>query len=75
MAGRRAGFLIDVAYAYGAFGRWAAIGVLLEAKRHSEEIVRYSVKAHELVRVCLGREKRYRTPGLRDLAKELKISQ
>ncbi|MGH8909823.1 MAG: helix-turn-helix domain-containing protein [Egibacteraceae bacterium] len=74
MAGRRAGFLVDVAYAYGVLtDDGAAIGVLLEAKRQSEEIVRYSVKAHELVRVCLDREKRYRTPGLRDLAKELKI--
>jgi hypothetical protein len=73
-AGRRARVLIDVAHAY-ALRRddGAAMAVLLEAERHSPEGVRYQVLAHELVRVCLGRERKSRTPGLRGLAERLGI--
>ncbi|MGH8895763.1 MAG: helix-turn-helix domain-containing protein [Egibacteraceae bacterium] len=52
----------------------AAVALLLEAERHSAETVRYSVKARELVRVCLGRERRSRTPGLRGLAERLGVT-
>jgi DNA-binding XRE family transcriptional regulator len=72
---RRAQFLIDVAFAH-LLRRddGAAVAVLLEAERHAPEVVRYSVKARELVRVCLGREHRSRTPGLRGLADRLGIT-
>ena len=75
MAQRRAEVLIDVAHAHGLRrDDGAAVAVLLEAERHAPEMVRYSVKARELVRVCLGRERRSRTPGLRGLAERLGIS-
>jgi hypothetical protein len=73
---RRARFLLDVAHAYvlrGSDHDGTAVAVLLEAERHAPEVVRYSVLAHELVRVCLRRERKSRTPGLRGLAERLGI--
>lgn len=72
---RRAHVLIDFARAHG----WrrddgAAVAVLREAERHSPEDVHFSVKAHELVRVLLRRERRSRTPGLRGLAQRLGVT-
>ena len=72
---RKARFLIDVAQAYALRRDDAAtVRVLLGAERHSAETVRYSVQAHELVRACLHREERYRTPDLRALAGRLGIA-
>lgn len=74
-ASRRADVLIDVAHAYSLHHNDAyAAGELVKAERHAPEIVRYSVKAHERVRVCLGRERKGRTPGLRELAERLKVT-
>jgi hypothetical protein len=74
-AERRATFCIDTAHAYQLRHDHAAtVGFLLEAERHAPEEVRYSVKAHELVRVCLKRERKSRTPGLRGLAKRMKVT-
>lgn len=73
--GRRAGFFIDVAHAHGLRrDDGAAVAVLLEAERQAPEVVRYSVRARELVRVCLGRERRSRTPGLRGLAERIGVT-
>ncbi|MGH8898252.1 MAG: helix-turn-helix domain-containing protein [Egibacteraceae bacterium] len=75
MAQRRAEVLIDVAQAHGLLQDDAAtVALLLEAERHAPETIRYSVLARELVRVCLGRERRSRTPGLRGLAERLGIT-
>ncbi|MGH8884969.1 MAG: hypothetical protein ACRDYX_07315 [Egibacteraceae bacterium] len=75
MAQRRAEVLIDVAQAHGLLQDDAAtVALLLEAERHAPETVGYSVLARELVRVCLGRERRSRTPGLRGLAERLGIT-
>jgi len=72
---RRAMFLVDVAQAYGLREEdGATVNVLLEAERHSPGTVRYSVKAHGLVRACLTREERYRTPELRSLAERLGVT-
>ncbi|MGH8884062.1 MAG: hypothetical protein ACRDYX_02580 [Egibacteraceae bacterium] len=72
---RRAHCLIDIARAHALRHDDAAtVAVLLEAERHSPEDVRYSVKARELVRVCLRRERRSRTPGLRGLAERLGVT-
>jgi hypothetical protein len=74
-AERRAGFCIETAHAHLLRHDDAAtVALLLEAERHSPEGVRYSVLARELVRVCLGRERRSRTPGLRGLAERLRVS-
>jgi hypothetical protein len=76
-AERPATFLVEVAYAHvlrGSDHDGAAVAVLLEAERHSAEVVRYSVKAREVVRVLLGRERRSRTPGLRGLAQRIGVS-
>ncbi|MGH8903300.1 MAG: helix-turn-helix domain-containing protein [Egibacteraceae bacterium] len=74
-AGRRARFSIDVAHAHLLRSNdGAAVAVLLEAERHSPGTVRYSVLARELVRVCLGRERKSHTPGLRGLAERLGIT-
>jgi transcriptional regulator with XRE-family HTH domain len=71
---RRANFCLTVAKAHELRrDDGAAVAQLLEAERHAPEIVRYSVLAHELVRVCLGRERKSRTPGLRGLAERLGI--
>jgi transcriptional regulator with XRE-family HTH domain len=72
----RARFGITAAHAYvlrGSNHDGAAVAQLLEAERHAPEEVRYSVLAHELVRVLLGRERRSRTPGLRGLAARLGV--
>jgi hypothetical protein len=72
---RPARFLIDVAHAHTLRrDDGAAVAVLLEAERHAPEIVRYTVLAHEIVHVCLGRERRSRTPGLRGLAQRLGVT-
>jgi transcriptional regulator with XRE-family HTH domain len=71
---RRARFLLDVAHAHGLReDDVATVGALLEAERHSPQVVRYRFEAHELVRVCLSREKRSRTPGLRGLAERMGV--
>lgn len=72
---RRARFLIDVAHAH-VLRRddGTAVAVLLEAERHGPEVVRYSLLARDLVRVCLGRERRSRTPGLRGLAERTGVA-
>ncbi|MGH8887950.1 MAG: hypothetical protein ACRDYX_22875, partial [Egibacteraceae bacterium] len=73
-AERKAGFCIETARAHMARHDDAAtVALLLEAERHSPEGVRYQVLARELVRVCLGRERRSRTPGLRGLAERLGV--
>ncbi|MGH8898053.1 MAG: helix-turn-helix domain-containing protein, partial [Egibacteraceae bacterium] len=71
---RRARLCIDVAGAH-ALGQddAATVTLLLEAERHAFEVVRHSVLAREFVRVCLGRERRSRTPGLRGLAGRLGV--
>lgn len=72
---RPATFLIDVGHARSLRRDDAAVvAVLLEAERFAPQMVRYSVKARELARVCLGRERRSRTPGLRGLAERLGIT-
>jgi hypothetical protein len=72
---RRAHFCLSAAKAHELRKDDAAVvGLLLEAERHAPEVVRYSVKAHEIVRVLLGRERRSRTPGLRGLAGRLGIT-
>ncbi len=52
----------------------AAVIALVEAEGHCPDRVRYSVKAHEIVRVCLKRERKTLTPGLRDLAVRLGVT-
>ncbi|MGH8934170.1 MAG: hypothetical protein ACRDZO_26905 [Egibacteraceae bacterium] len=52
----------------------ATVLQLLEAERHSPESVRYQVLVHTLVRACLTREKRSRTPQLRGLAERLGVT-
>lgn len=72
MAERRARFCLSAAKARVLRGDdGAAVALLLEGERHSSEVIRYSVEAHELVGVCLKREHRSRTPGLRGLATRL----
>jgi hypothetical protein len=74
-AERRVRVLIDVAAAHGFRRNDAAtVAVLLEAERHSPEVLRHQVLAHELVRVWLGRERKSRTPGLRGLAERLGVA-
>lgn len=71
---RRATTFIEVAYAHGLRrDDGAAVAVLVEAERYAPEMVRYSVMARELVRVCLGRERRSRTPQLRGLAERMGV--
>ncbi|MGH8900105.1 MAG: helix-turn-helix domain-containing protein [Egibacteraceae bacterium] len=73
-AERRARFCVYVARAHALDRNDAAtVGLLLEAERHSPEEVRYSVLARELARVCLSRERRSLTPGLRGLAERLGV--
>jgi transcriptional regulator with XRE-family HTH domain len=73
---RRARFLMDVAHAHGLReDDVATVAVLLEAERHAPEVVRYRFETHELVRVCLNREQRSRTPGLRGLAERIGVLQ
>lgn len=74
-AERRARFLVEVARAH-LIRRddAAAVGALLEAERHSAEEVRYQVVAREIVRACMRRERRSRTPGLRGLAARLGVT-
>jgi hypothetical protein len=70
----RARFCLHVAHAHALRHDDAAtVTLLLEAERHSAEAVRYSVLARELVRVCLRRERRSRTPALRGLAERLGV--
>ncbi|MGH8900101.1 MAG: helix-turn-helix domain-containing protein [Egibacteraceae bacterium] len=70
----RARFCIQVARAHALdLDDVATVMLLLEAERHSAEAVRHSVLARELVRVCLSRERRSRTPGLRGLAERLGV--
>jgi transcriptional regulator with XRE-family HTH domain len=71
---RRATFSVEVAYAHGLRrDDGAAVAVLVEAERYAPEMVRYSVMARELVRVCMGRERRSRTPHLRGLAERMGV--
>ncbi|MGH8909040.1 MAG: helix-turn-helix domain-containing protein [Egibacteraceae bacterium] len=71
---RRADVCIHVAHAYSLrHDDPATVAMLLDAERHGPEEVRYSVKAHDLVRVCLKRERKSATPGLRDLAGRLGV--
>lgn len=75
-AGRRARVLIDVAHAH--FLREddaAALAVLLEARRHAAERVRFSVLAHEIVRALLRRERKARMIGLRELAEWMGVKE
>jgi transcriptional regulator with XRE-family HTH domain len=74
-AQRRASFLVYVAHAH-VLRRddGAAVAVLLEAERHSAQTLRYHRLARELVGVCLRRERRSRTPGLRGLAERLGVA-
>ncbi|MGH8900093.1 MAG: helix-turn-helix domain-containing protein [Egibacteraceae bacterium] len=73
-AERRARFCIDTARAHILRQDDAAtVGLLLEAEGHASEVVRHSVLARELARVCLGRERRSRTPSLRGLAERLGV--
>jgi len=66
---RRATFLIEVAHAHGLRrDDAAAVAAMLEAEYHAPDMTRYSVLTRELVRMCLSRERRSRTPGLRRLA-------
>jgi hypothetical protein len=72
---RPATFLIEVAHAH-VLRRddGAAVAALLEAERYAPEMIRYSVLSHEIVHVCLSRERRARTPGLRGLAGRLGVA-
>ncbi|MGH8903363.1 MAG: helix-turn-helix domain-containing protein [Egibacteraceae bacterium] len=73
-AERRARFCVYVARGHALrLDDAATVGLLLEAERHSPEEVRHSVLARELARVCLGRERRSRTPSLRGLAERLGV--
>ncbi|MGH8909042.1 MAG: helix-turn-helix domain-containing protein [Egibacteraceae bacterium] len=72
---RQADVSIDVAHAHSLRRNDAcAVGELAKADAYSPEIVRYSVKAREIVRVCLKRECKTLTPGLRDLAERLGVT-
>jgi transcriptional regulator with XRE-family HTH domain len=72
---RRVRFLVDVASAHELRRDDAAtVSVLLEAERYSPEGLRHQVAARELVRVCLKRERKSRTPGLRGLAERLRVT-
>jgi transcriptional regulator with XRE-family HTH domain len=72
---RRARFCIDTAHAHSLRqDDAAAVRMLLKAEEYGPEVVRFSVKAHELVRVCLNRERKTRTLALRPLAKRLQIA-
>jgi len=51
----------------------AAEAQLLEAERHAAEVLRYSVQAHEIVRLMLKRERKSQTPRLRGLAERMGI--
>lgn len=69
---RRARFCIDVAWCQGLRrDDAAAFAQLLEAEKHAAGLVRHSVQARELIRVCLRRERRSQTPGLRRLAERI----
>ncbi len=71
---RRAHFLIDVARAHSLRQHDAdTVLVLLEAISHSREDVRYSQKAHDMVRACIKRGK-VRASRLRQLAEELGVT-
>ncbi len=73
-AENRARFSIEAAHAHAlGLDDAATVALLLEAERHSAETIRYSELARELVRVCLGRERRSRTLGLRGLAERLGV--
>lgn len=72
---RRAHVLIDIARAHALRHNDAATVALLgEAVAHSPEDVCYSVKAREMVRVCLRRERKSYTPRLRELAQRLGVA-
>ncbi|MGH8903957.1 MAG: helix-turn-helix domain-containing protein [Egibacteraceae bacterium] len=72
---RRARFCVDVACCQGLRrDDAAAVLQLCEAEGHAPELVRHSVQARELVRVCLRRERRSRTPWLRGLAERLGVA-
>jgi transcriptional regulator with XRE-family HTH domain len=72
---KRAEVCIDVALAHSLRRHdAAAVAMLLEAEEHAPEIVRYTVKAQEIVRACLKRERKSRTPALRGLAKRMGVT-
>jgi hypothetical protein len=72
---RRVRFLVDIARAHELRrDDPATVSVLLEAERYSPEGLRHQVAAREMVRVCLKRERKSRTPGLRGLAERLGVT-
>jgi len=72
---RRAETCVTVAHAHSLRNDDpAAVSMLLEAERHAAQEVRYSVLAHTLVRVCLSRERKSRTPALRALAERIHVT-
>jgi hypothetical protein len=72
---RRTHFLVDVArgHVQQADNR-AAVGTLLAADRVAPEEVRFNPIVAELVSLLLRRERRGATPGLRELAANLRIA-
>ncbi len=74
---RRASYCISVAHAQslrGSDGAAAIVGWLLEAYDYAPDRVRTGVLPRELVRACLRREKRSRTPKLRELAEKIGVA-
>ena len=69
---RRARFALWVAHAHVLrHDDAAAVGWMLEAERHSAEVTHHQGLAHKIVRGCLRRERKSRTPALRGLADRL----
>jgi transcriptional regulator with XRE-family HTH domain len=74
IAERRARFCLYVAYAHVLRADDAAAVVqLVEGERHSRDVIRYHVRAREIVQVCLRRERQSRTPALRGLAERMGV--
>lgn len=72
---RRGQFLIDVAHGHVLEDdNAAAVTTLLRANQIAPEQVRLSRDAHELTCTLLGRERTGATPGLRDLAARIGIT-
>jgi transcriptional regulator with XRE-family HTH domain len=74
-ASRRADVLIDIAHArLLRHDKSSTVGELVEAERHAPELVRYSMKAREMVGTLLRQERGLRTPGLKDLAERMEVA-
>jgi transcriptional regulator with XRE-family HTH domain len=72
---RRSRHLLDVAQAWGQRADdAAAVVALVRAEEHAPDVVRYSVKAREVIHALLRRERKSRTPQLRGLAERMGVA-